>query len=452
MSARILVVDDIEINRRVLEAKLAAEYYQVLMASDGAQAIEIARTDSPDVVLLDVMMPGIDGYETCRRLKEDERTRHIPVLMITALDERESRVKALEFGADDYLTKPVDDMQLMARLRNLARMKPLLDELRLREATGRRMGAWSDEAPEPDGDNAKILLIDDDERQSTRILRMLEGAHQVSRLGDPDQPAKPDLIIVSIAAKNFDGLKVIAHIRSQEPSRRLAVIALADSGDNARAVRALDLGADDLMYRPIDPSEISARVRTLIKRKRYIDAMSAALDRGLEAAVIDTLTGLHNRRYLDAKIEPLLRRVAAGRSTLAALVCDIDHFKQINDSHGHPVGDAVLREFARRLQATVRPLDLVCRTGGEEFTVLMPGTSGDLASLAAERLRRRITATAITVSPELTLTLTISIGVAAARPDDTAITLLKRADDALYRAKEAGRNRVMSEDSAMEVV
>jgi two-component system cell cycle response regulator len=452
MSARVLVVDDIEINRRVLEAKLAAEYYQVLTASGGAEAIEIARADSPDVVLLDVMMPGLDGYETCKRLKEDERTRHIPVLMVTALDERESRVKALEFGADDYLTKPVDDMQLMARLRNLARMKPLLDELRLREASGRRMGAWSDEAPEPHGENARILLIDDDERQAARMQRMLEIAHRVSRLGDLDQPTKPDLMIVSIAAKAFDGLKVIAHIRSQEPSRRLAVIALADSGDNARAVRALDLGADDLMYRPVDPGEMAARVRTLMKRKRYIDSMSAALDRGIEAAVIDTLTGLHNRRYLDAKIEPLLRRVSAGRATLAALVCDIDHFKQINDKHGHPVGDAVLREFARRLSATVRPLDLVCRTGGEEFTVLMPGTSGDLASLAAERLRRRIVASPISLSPELSLPLTLSIGVAAARPDDTALSLLKRADDALYRAKQAGRNRVISEDSSLEVV
>ncbi len=452
MSARVLVVDDIETNRRVLEAKLTAEYYHVLTAPDGEKAIEIARAESPDVVLLDVMMPGIDGYETCRRLKLDERTRHIPVLMVTALDERESRIKALEFGADDYLTKPVDDMQLMARLRNLAKMKPLLDELRLREASGRRLGAWSADGSELKGEGAQILLIDDDERQAVRIQRLLEANHRVSRLGDPDQPVKPDLIVVSIAAKNFDGLKVIAHIRSQESSRRLAVIALADSGDNPRAVRSLDLGADDLMYRPVDLGELAARVRTLIKRKRYVDAMSAALDRGLEAAVIDTLTGLHNRRYLDAKIEPLLRRVAAGRSTLTALTCDIDHFKRVNDTHGHQVGDAVLREFARRLSATVRPLDLVCRSGGEEFVVLMPGTSGDLASLAAERLRRRVTASPIVLTPDLSLPMTISIGVAAARRNDTALSLLKRADDALYRAKQAGRNRVMSEDSSLEAV
>ena len=454
MSARVLVVDDIEINRKVLEAKLAAEYYQVMLAADGNQAIEVARAGNPDIVLLDVMMPGIDGYETCKRLKEDERTRHIPVLMVTALDERESRLRALEYGADDYLTKPVDDMQLMARIRNLARMKPLVDELRIREANGRKIGVM-DAPAAPDGDNARVLLIDDDERQVARMVRTLETNHYVSRLGQESgqaAAAKPDVMIVSIAAQAFDGLQVIAHIRNQEPSRRLAVIAIADSDDGKRAVRALDLGADDLIYRPLDLPELSARVRTLVKRKRYIDAMSDALDRGLEAAVVDPLTGLHNRRYLDARLEPLLRRVAAGRGGLSALICDLDHFKSINDTYGHDVGDAVLREFSRRLSAVVRPLDLVCRTGGEEFIVLMPGTTADLAALAAERLRRRIVAAHYPVTPDHSVEVTVSIGVAAARADDTASSLIKRADDALYRAKAAGRNRVMAEKPLAETV
>jgi two-component system cell cycle response regulator len=449
MSARILVVDDIELNRRLLEAKLAAEYYQVLQAPDGVSALEVARADSPDIVLLDVMMPGIDGYETCRLLKEDEKTRHIPVLIVTALDERESRIKALESGADDYLTKPIDDTQMMARIRNLARMKPMLDELRMREASGRRMGLVTQAAYAPHGENARVLLIDDDERQLARMRRALEQSHYVSRIGEEATgqagAAKPDVMIVSLAAGSFDGLKVIAHIRAQEPSRRLAVVALAEAGDSQRAIRALDLGADDLIYRPLDPGELAARVRTLIKRKRYIDQMSDALDRGLEAAVIDPLTGLHNRRYLDAKLDPLVRRVAAGRAGVAALVIDLDHFKSLNDTYGHDAGDTVLREFAHRLAATVRPLDIVCRTGGEEFVVIMPGTPGDLAALAAERLRRRIVAAPYAISAETSLAVTISVGVAAARPDDTALTLLKRADQALYRAKQAGRNRIMSE-------
>jgi two-component system cell cycle response regulator len=449
MSARVLVVDDIETNRRVLEAKLAAEYYQVMLASDGAQALDLARSEHPDIVLLDVMMPGLDGYEVCRRLKEDEATRHIPVLMVTALDERESRLKALEHGADDYLTKPVNDMQLMARLRNLARMKPIVDELRVREASGRRMGLIGAQGPALDGDNARILLVDDDERQMRRMERALERQHYVAVVGEERSgqaaAGRPDLIIVSVAAKAFDGLKVIAHIRSQESARRLAVIAIADVEDNQRAVRALDLGADDLVYRPLDLTELAARVRTLVKRKRYIDSMSAALDRGLEAAVIDPLTGLHNRRYLDAKLEPLVRRVAAGRLSLSALALDLDHFKALNDSYGHDSGDCVLREFARRLSVTVRPLDLVCRTGGEEFVVLMPGTSGDLAAIAAERLRRRVVGAPFPIAPERSVEVTVSIGVAAARSNDTATGLLKRADEALYRAKAAGRNRVMSE-------
>jgi two-component system cell cycle response regulator len=453
MSARILVVDDLEINRKVLQAKLTAEYYQVMVAASGVEAIEIARSSKPDIVLLDVMMPGIDGYETCRRLKHDELTRHIPVLMVTALDERESRLKALDVGADDYLTKPVDDVQLLARLRNLAKMKPMIEELRLREANGRRIGLMDDTAPAPDGDNARIILIDDDERQLVRMERALEGVNRVGRLGDErgqTASAKPDVMIVSIAATGFDGLQVIAHIRSQEASRRLAVIAIADDGDSKRAIRALDLGADDLIYRPLDMAELAARVRTLVKRKRYLDAMSEALDRGLEAAVVDPLTGLHNRRYMSAKLEPLMRRVAAGRATLSALVCDVDHFKALNDTYGHDAGDAVLREFAQRLATTVRPLDLVCRTGGEEFVVLMPGTSCDMAALAAERLRRRIVSAPYEITPGNEIVVTLSIGVAAARPSDTAASLIKRADQALYRAKGAGRNRVMAETADVE--
>jgi two-component system cell cycle response regulator len=325
--------------------------------------------------------------------------------------------------------------------------------LRLREANGRRIGLMDDTAPAPDGDNARIILIDDDERQLVRMERALEGVNRVGRLGDErgqTASAKPDVMIVSIAATGFDGLQVIAHIRSQEASRRLAVIAIADDGDSKRAIRALDLGADDLIYRPLDMAELAARVRTLVKRKRYLDAMSEALDRGLEAAVVDPLTGLHNRRYMSAKLEPLMRRVAAGRATLSALVCDVDHFKALNDTYGHDAGDAVLREFAQRLATTVRPLDLVCRTGGEEFVVLMPGTSCDMAALAAERLRRRIVSAPYEITPGNEIVVTLSIGVAAARPSDTAASLIKRADQALYRAKGAGRNRVMAETADVE--
>src|SRR5687768_10867440 len=136
MSARVLVVDDLLPNVKLLEARLTAEYFNVTTAFSGPEALEAATSNPPDIVLLDVMMPGMDGFEVCRRLKADPRTRHVPVVMVTALSDVEDRIRGLEAGADDFLTKPVNDVALYARIRSLVRLKMLSDEWRLRQSTG----------------------------------------------------------------------------------------------------------------------------------------------------------------------------------------------------------------------------------------------------------------------------------------------------------------------------
>ncbi|MEQ1771835.1 MAG: response regulator, partial [Devosia sp.] len=146
MTARVLIVDDIPTNVRLLEARLTAEYFDVRTASSGPEALDLCLKGDIDIVLLDVMMPGMDGFETCRRLKSSTATMHVPVLMITALDQPSDRVKGLEAGADDFLTKPVDDIQLMARVKSLVRLKALTDELRARAQTGEEIAmedAWA---------------------------------------------------------------------------------------------------------------------------------------------------------------------------------------------------------------------------------------------------------------------------------------------------------------------
>ena len=451
MSARILVVDDIEANVRLLEAKLSAEYYEVLTAYDGPTALAMAAAEQPDIVLLDVMMPGMDGFQVCRRLKDDPETRHVPVVLVTALDGRADRIAGLEAGADEFLTKPIDDVMLFARVRSLTRLKTVIDELRVREASGRRIGVIAGAGSRLGGTGGRVLIVDDHERQAQRVAAELSIEHRPVIESEPEKAlltarGPVDLVIVNVTARSFDGLRFSAQLRSDEATRHLPILAIVDFDERPRLMKALDIGVNDLLSKPIDPQELSARARTQIRRKRYTDYLRDNLDHSLELAVTDQLTGLHNRRYMTGQLEALVKRAAHGGEPVSALLIDIDHFKKINDGYGHDVGDEVLREFAVRLASNVRAVDLPCRYGGEEFVVVMPGTRIEDAERIAERIRLHVAGSPFRVAhgAEL-LTATISIGVAATLgPDDTPDTLLKRADEGLYEAKSSGRNKVIS--------
>ncbi|HRD46705.1 MAG TPA: PleD family two-component system response regulator [Caulobacter sp.] len=451
MSARILVVDDIEANVKLLEARLTAEYYEVLTASDGPTALALAASEKPDIVLLDVMMPGMDGFEVCRRLKDDPLTRHIPVVLVTALDGRSDRITGLEAGADEFLTKPIDDVMLFARVRSLTRLKQVLDELRAREASGRRIGVIAGAAARLGGTGGRVLVLDDNERQAQRLMTELAIEHRPVHETDPDKAhmtarGPVDLIVVNATARGFDGLRFAANIRSDEATRHLPILAIVDPDERHRLVKALEIGVNDILTKPIDPQEMAARARSQIWRKRYTDFLRDNLDHSLELAVTDQLTGLHNRRYMEGQLGALVKRAAHGGDPVSALMIDIDHFKKINDNFGHDIGDEVLREFAIRVATNVRAIDLPCRYGGEEFTVIMPGARLADAERVAERIRLHVAGSPFRVAggSEL-LTVTISVGVACTLGEsDTPDALLKRADEAVYEAKAAGRNRVIA--------
>ncbi len=451
MSARVLVVDDIEQNRKLLQDKLKNEYFHVITAVDGLDAIDKALAEEPDVILMDVMMPRLNGVDACRQLKMDSRTEHIPIVLVTALNEREDRLRGLGAGADDFLTKPVNDLHLLSRVRALTKYKMVADELRKREASGKRIGVIdavvSGKANEP----ARILVVDENERQARRICRYLEGLHRPISHSEATQHglsgSMVDLMIVSLSNEKLDGLRLCAYFRSLESTRDLPILVVAEPDDEKKAVRALDLGASDIVIKPIDPEELSARVKTQVRKKRYLDALRARLDQSMELAVTDQLTGLHNRRYMRAQIESFVKRSNMGGMPVSVLLCDIDHFKKVNDIHGHGAGDDVLREFGRRLSENIRPMDLACRYGGEEFVVIMPETTQGLAHAAAERLRVIMEESPFTIGRGDQLRVTMSGGIATViPPEDTVDALMKRADEALYRAKGNGRNIVEVEE------
>ena len=451
MTARILVVDDVEANVRLLEAKLTLEYYEVLAAGDGSSALQVAHDERPDIILLDVMMPGMDGFETCRRLKADPVTRHIPVVLVTALDGREDKLKGLDAGADDFVTKPIDDVILFARVRSLLRLKSVMDELREREESGRRLGVDTDGAGRLRGSGGRILIVDDNARQVQKMVDHLSGEHRPMVESDPAAAmitarGPIDLMIVNVSSADFDGLRFVAQTRSTEAARRIPILAVVDPADRGRLLKALELGVNDILLRPVDSEELEARARTQIKRKRYADFLKQKLDYSLEMAVTDALTGLHNRRYMAGQLQALMSRAGHGGDTVAVLVMDIDHFKLVNDGFGHDAGDEVLREFAVRLATNVRAIDLPCRLGGEEFVVVMPGASLEDAAQVADRIRRDVGAQPFPIMGGTEfLTVTVSVGVAASTgASDTPDALLKRADEGVYEAKARGRNQVIA--------
>src|SRR6266702_8110557 len=179
MSARVLVVDDVPANAKLMEARLTAEYFDVVTATSGAEALAICERAQCDIVLLDVMMPEMDGFEVCRRLKAGPRTHHIPVVMVTALDQPSDRVRGLEAGADDFLTKPVSDIALVARVRSLTRLKLVTDELRMRATTSQEIGIADPllAAVADPGRGGRILIIDDRASSYERIAGMLAAEH-----------------------------------------------------------------------------------------------------------------------------------------------------------------------------------------------------------------------------------------------------------------------------------
>lgn len=451
MTARVLVVDDIPANVRLLEARLSAEYFDVLTAFNGQAALDICERERVDVVLLDVMMPGMDGFEVCRRLKSNPKTHHIPVVLVTALDQVSDKVRGLEGGADDFLTKPVDEIALVTRVKNLARLKTLTDEMLMRALTGRQTGMSEDAAllRALSEERGRILVVDDEAHSALRMMDWLAHVHEPVVVDNPQDALQIladkdlDLLIVSMELAGADSLRLCSQTRSLDRTRHLPIIVLADPGDEQRLTRALDMGVNDYIMRPIERNELLARVRTQVKRKRYSDHLRNRLEESIEAAMIDPLTGLHNRRYLESHLTSLVAEALKTGRTMSVLLADIDHFKQVNDTYGHDVGDAVLKEFSNRFRRNTRGIDLACRFGGEEFIVVMPDTNMARAYQVGERLRVAIAADAFQVRPGLRIHLTASVGIATLEcPDDTPEAVFRRADNALFAAKRYGRNRV----------
>ncbi len=454
MPARVLIVDDDPTALQALETRLSEEYFEVATASDGESALQHMKSDPPDIVLLDVVMPEIDGYEVCKRIRSDPDLLHVPIVMISVKSDPEDIVRGLQAGADDYLEKPFEDVVVLARIRSLVRSKLMTDEFRRREQTSNQLGVLDSEEDIVDADviGGRVLIIDDDADEVGRISLALASSYQVTTERDPDRAmavardGEFDLIVVSLTMKESDGLRLCSHFRTMEETRQTAILVMTEPDSADMLVRALEIGVSDYLKRPVNTDELMARVGTQIRRKMYQDRLRANYETSLALAVTDSLTGLHNRHYMVSHLDTLMERGRESGRPVALLIMDIDHFKGVNDTYGHAVGDEVLKEFAERIKRNVRGIDLAVRYGGEEFVVVLPETDLEVTKMVAERLRRNMGEEPFEVSADVgSITVTVSIGGTVY--DGTEVSadgLLKRADDALYTAKNQGRNQVIT--------
>jgi two-component system cell cycle response regulator len=448
MTAKILIVDDVAANTRLLTARLKAEYYQVTSVSDGFSAIKQASIWQPDLILLDIMMPGMDGFECCRRLKCADDTQHIPIIMLTALGEIGERVRGLGVGADDFLTKPIDYVTLMIRVKSLIRLKRILDEWRARSNTAVSFGIEQQSTAHGLNVDSEILIVDDiNENQSalSSSLTLCKNTF-VSSATELEEAISHvelyNLILVNLSFKSEDSLEVISRIRSETRSRQIPILVISDHfADRNRLATAFEIGASDWITVPIDCNELAARCRNLLKRKLYQDRLQDHIDRTIQLVAVDPLTGLYNRRYLDKHLHTLS---STGADTdVSLLMIDIDHFKSINDRFGHIFGDSIIRVISSVLLSNTRSFDTVSRYGGEEFAILLPGTNMKEAVQIANRLLVEVRSLPSRMEVAEQLTLSISIGVTSNTIERQSPTsLLHAADTALYKAKCLGRNRL----------
>lgn len=291
----------------------------------------------------------------------------------------------------------------------------------------------------------KVLIIDDDpasvalarqwlKKDGHGIITAADGEEGLSRAAGEE----PDLILLDVHMPGMNGFQVCERLKADSRLRNIPVIFLSAADETREKVKGLDLGAVDYVTKPFDRFELPARVRAALRTKRLQDLLTVYSE-------IDSLTEVYNRRVLMERLEQEWNRTRRYSTTVAFIMCDIDHFKAVNDTHGHPTGDQVLERIATLLRKSIRSSDMVGRYGGEEFGIIMVNADRDSAASAAERYRSKIESMDLH-SRRGEFRVTVSFGVADSRGKDSVNQLVTAADRALYKAKETGRNTVCTEE------
>ncbi|MDJ0782516.1 MAG: response regulator [Desulfosarcinaceae bacterium] len=449
----VLVVDDEPKNVKLLTAKLADQSYTIKAAFNGAEALEMVHRHSPDLILLDVMMPGMDGYEVTQQLKQNEATKAIPIIMITALDGPEDKERGMAVGAQEFLTKPVNTAELQARVGSMLRLKQFKEQLESRRESKAQFGRGSTAVSEQSRSRrSHILLVEDDQKDVKLLESVLQESPCELRVTASAEDAlkiiedgwRVDLLLLDVILPGMSGFDLCRRLKRDPHQQDIQVVLITCLDDLESRIRGVELGADDFLVKPVDSRELRARVRVLLEKKHSIDKLRSDYAEALNSAINDGLTGLYNRTYFTRFLEQEILRSNRQGYAVGLLMVDLDDFKRVNDTMGHLEGDRVLQETARLLRDGVREIDLTARYGGEEFAIVFPYADPDGLRRAAHRLLGAVGAHRFFREPINGLNkVTASMGLALYPQNAASVAeLIEAADAMLYEAKQQGKNRL----------
>ncbi len=451
---KILIVDDEPRNIRLLEGMLAGDGGQLLSAGNGKEAVEKALSEYPDVILLDILMPEMNGFEATRILKKDPRSKNIPIILVTALDGPENRISGLEAGAEDFLNKPVSAVELKARVKSMFRLKQYRDQLLIRNQSehmlAEALGVTVPPQVQQREDLPQVLLVEDNPVDADMVRFFLKDEPVrllVAKLGKEAlsyvESREIDLILLDILLPDMSGFDIFQTLKRNEKSKDIPIIIITCLSNLESKIMGLELGSDEFLVKPIIQRELLARMRVLLEKKSQLDRLRTHYEDALKTATTDWLTGLYNHGYFKKYLELEVKRSLRHPYPITLIILDVDDFKKHNDRWGHSGGDSILREVGQVLRNVTREIDLTARYGGDEFAVILPYSDREGARHVAQRIQQAVQALEIFPAAEQgPVRISVSMGIAC-YPEDAASAeeIVKNADQMLYQAKKNGKNQ-----------
>lgn len=436
-TANVLIVDDNHVNREVVATLLKKYQLKYDTANNGLEAVEQVKKQHYDLILMDLQMPVMDGYEATQKIRIFNK--EVPIIALTATAFDKDRLKSFEVGMNAFLTKPVEPKLFYYELSNYL---DFMDTAPIQQAT----------APFINNNQGKQarqrILIVDDEVANLKILAntlnkdyIVQVANQGARaLELCNGEAQPDLVLLDIQMPNMDGYEVCRLLKENPATSRIPVIFVTALSTPQSEEKGLSIGAVDYITKPYQMAVVQARIRNHINLKQKTDLLE-------QLSYLDGLTNIANRRHFDMTLENEINRLQRSNQCLGLIMIDIDYFKPYNDNYGHGKGDECLQQVAKALSDKIeRSSDLLARYGGEEFVVISPETDTAGITALAEKLRATIDNLQLPHDHSAIADhITISLGCIAqeVKRSTRADTLLKQVDDALYEAKKLGRNQVV---------